>query len=150
MHFYVVVVVEDVLCTLQNNKMLFAFYPVLIIRPIFMRSVWELKKYKVGIVTQYIQSCFINVISTNSLEIKCNLLFFFKDRHTTPTHTWNLLGPGDHVNQLLIGQVGERHHNVCFSQRPPHVLHEIDLWRLCLYYPLNQLLWSQCGRLGSV
>lgn len=65
-------------------------------------------------------------------------------------HTWNLLGPADHVNQLLISQVGEQHHNVCFGQRTLRVLPEVDLRRLCLQYPLDQLLWGQCRLYGLI
>ena len=51
------------------------------------------------------------------------------------------------MDQLLVGQVGERHHDVGLGQRAAHLPHEVDLRRLRLHDPLDQLLRGQRRRL---
>lgn len=63
--------------------------------------------------------------------------------------TWDLLGPADHENQLLVCQVGERHHHAGLSEGLLEVLHQVDLWRLRLHDAGDELLWAH-GRTMSV
>lgn len=74
---------------------------------------------------------------------QANILLLFGQLPLAQRLTGNLLGPADHVNQLLISQRRQGHHDVCLSHRPLHLLHEVGLRRLRLQYSLDQLLWSQ-------
>lgn len=54
--------------------------------------------------------------------------------------TWNLFSPADHEDQFLVCQVGEGHHHAGLCERLLQVLHEVDLWRLCLHDAGDELL----------
>lgn len=60
-----------------------------------------------------------------------------------PVHhllTGDLLGPADHEDQLLVCQVGERHHHAGLREGLLQVLHEVDLRRLGLHDAGDELL----------
>lgn len=42
---------------------------------------------------------------------KLLMIYWWCGYHTTLSCTWKLLGPGDHVDQLLIGHAGEQGHH---------------------------------------
>lgn len=45
--------------------------------------------------------------------------------------TWNLLGPGDHVDQLLVSHVGEQGHHGDFGVGSTQLLTGAQQWGLC-------------------
>lgn len=56
--------------------------------------------------------------------------------------TGDLFSPADHEDQFLVCQVGEGHHHAGLGEGLLQVLHEVDVWRLCLYDAGDELLWA--------
>lgn len=63
--------------------------------------------------------------------------------------TRNLFSPADHEDQFLVCQVGEGHHHAGLGEGLLRVLHEVDLWRLCLHDAGDELLRAH-GRVVCV
>ena len=56
------------------------------------------------------------------VQHKYNLRFSFFRAFIVKALTWDLLGPRDHVDQLLVGHAGEQRHHADLRVRPVHLL----------------------------
>lgn len=63
--------------------------------------------------------------------------------------TWDFLGPADHQDQLLVGQVGEGHHHAGLGEGLLQVLPQVDFGGFGLHDAGDELLWAHGGE-GAV
>lgn len=63
--------------------------------------------------------------------------------------TWNLLGPGNHVDQLLVSHVCEQGHHGDFGVGSTQLLTGAQQWRLCTL-ELEEYLTKQWMNILSI
>lgn len=60
--------------------------------------------------------------------------------------TWDLFSPTNHEDQLLVCQVGKRHHHAGLGEGLLQVLHHVNLWGLRLHDARDELFWTHGRR----